>query len=370
MFNISKKEFRRLDKILLFTFAFLIFYGLIVLSSALNSINGSIKSQVFSTVIGLVGMIIIFFIDLDFFKKVKWIIYFIIIGMLLATLIFGFGLDRWGAKSWIKIGPMSLQPSEFVKFGLIIFLSVYLDENKKDINKFSFFIKYMVLSGIPIFLILRQPDFGTSMVFVFIVISMLFVSGFSWKNIIIILTISIITLTITFPILWNRLDNFQKERILNFGNSERDLTGSGYQSQQGVIALGSGQLSGKGYKQGPFSQNKYIPEQHTDFIFPVLVEEFGFIGGATFILMFSLLLTRILKIAFNSTEIYHISMSVGVFSLIFIHIFENVGMTMRIMPITGIPLPFFSNGGTFQIVNIACVALVFSVNVQRKALDF
>lgn len=370
MFNLSKKEFRKIDKVLLFSFISLVVFGLIVLNSAISPSRATIKSQLISTVSGFIMLILILFMDLDFLKKFKWLIYAIIVVSLATTLFFGFGLEDWGGRSWLKFGPINIQPSELVKVALIVFLAIYLDENRNKINTIWFVVKYLFFSGVPIFLIMRQPDFGTSMVFVFIVVTMLFIAGFSWKNIAISIGLATIVLAISVPIIWSRMDEYQKNRILDFGNTERNLSGSGYQTEQGIIALGSGQLRGRGYMQGPFSQNRYIPESHTDFIFPVLVEELGFLGGAVTIVLFLLLLWRILKIASDSTQLFHSTMSVGIFSLIFIHIFENIGMTMRLMPVTGIPLPFFSHGGTFQMVNIICIALIFSINVERKALDF
>lgn len=370
MFNISKKDFRKIDKLLMFSMLALITFGLLVLRSAVNATSGSINSQIISTIVGFIVMIVIFFVDLDFIKKIKWFIYAMIVLALAATLVFGYGTDLWGAKSWIKIGPLSMQPSEFVKMGLIIVLASYLDDNKSKIGTWFFCLKYFIVAGIPIFLIMKQPDFGTSMVFIFIILTMFFVAGFPFKKIAILAGVGLTVLLISLPILWSKMDDFQKERILNFLDSGRDVTGTGYQAYQGSIALGSGKLTGRGYMKGPFTQNRYLPEQHTDFIFPVLAEEFGFLGGIIAISLFLLLLSRILKISRKSTSIFDSTMTIGILALLFIHIFENIGMTLGVMPITGIPLPFFSNGGTFQIVNISCIALVLSVNMQRKTLDF
>lgn len=370
MFNFSKKDIKKLDFVLLFTLIGLIAYGLVVLSSAIAPTKDTIKSQVVATVVGFIVMLFIFTLDLDFLKKIKWVIYVISIGLLVATILFGHGGAEWGANLWLKIGPINLQPSEISKVLHIIFLSAYLGDNKKKINDRRFIIKYLFFGLLPVALIIRQKDIGTAMVVFFITMVIFFISGISWKNIGIIFGIGVLLFFISLPFIWSKLDGYAKDRILDFQNSDRNLSTSTHQTDRGLIALGSGQLTGRGYKSGPFSQNKYIPEQHTDFIFPVLVEDFGFIGGFVAIFLYFIIFYRMIRISMKSDEVYHVGMVIGVLALLFIHIFENMGMTMGIMPVTGIPLPFFSNGGTFQMMNISLMGIVLSVSMHKKSLEF
>lgn len=370
MFNFSKKDFKKMDYLLLFSLFSLVIYGLIVLSSAIAPTSDNINSQIFATIIGVIGMLFIFTIDLEFFKKIKWLIYIVSVGLLIATILFGYGGERWGANLWLKVGPISLQPSEISKVLHIIFLAAFIGDNKKKINNKFFITKYIILGFFPVALIIIQQDLGTAMVVAFITVIMLFISGISWKNIGILFAIATVAILITLPFIWSNLAGYAKDRILDFSNSNRNLSTSTHQTDRGLIALGSGQLTGRGYKSGPFSQNRYIPEQHTDFIFPVMVEDFGFIGGTLAIFLYALLFYRMLRISLKSDEVYHSALIIGVFGLLFVHIFENLGMTMGIMPVTGIPLPFFSNGGTFQMINIILMGFVLSISMHKKSLEF
>lgn len=374
MFNSNKKDFRRLDSILILSVLALVIFGLFVLDSAIQSARGNIKSQIIATIIGFFIFFLIYFLEFDLFKKLKWFIYLIIAGLLLATILFGTGKEEWGANLWIRLGPVSIQPSEFVKVFLILFLAAFIDDNKANANSLKFVISYFVLALIPVALIVKQEDVGTAAVVLFITAAMFFASGINTKTLLTVLAIFLIVIillgTIAFPLIWNKMAPYQKERILNFIDPSRDSLGTGLQMERGYIAIGSGGLTGRGYKQGPMAQNDYIPLQHTDYIFPVLIEEFGFIGGAVVLGLYLIMIIRMLFIALRSPSLFGASLSVGVAAMFFIHIFENVGMTMRIMPVTGIPLPFFSNGGTFQIVNLACVSLVLTIGALKKPLDF
>ncbi len=374
MFNLNKKDYRRIDFILILSVIALLIIGLVVLSSAIRPNGESLKTQLIATILGFLSFFIIFFIDFDLFKKLRWLVYLVIIAGLASTMFIGVGGETWGANLWIRVGSFTFQPSEFAKVLLILFLAAFIDKNKADVNKVSFVFKYFLVALIPVALIIKQGDFGTAMVTLFIVAVMFFMSGIKIRNLltllIIVLVIAALILSIAFPILWNKLSGYQKDRILNFIDPSRDLSDSGMQMENGFVAIGSGQLYGRGYAKGPMSQNRYIPELHTDYIFPVLVEEFGFIGGVIVIALYFIMIFRMLVISQKAPDIFSTTVVVGIAALFFIHIFENIGMTMRLMPMTGIPLPFFSNGGTFQIVNLACIGIVISISALRKPLDF
>lgn len=370
MFNLSKKIFKKMDFVLLFTVMTLVIFGLFVLKSAINPLGESIKTQILATIVGFLAILIIWLLDLDFLRKMKWLIYIFSVGLLISVMIFGQGGERWGANLWIRIGSFSLQPSEISKFLHILFLSFYIGDNKKKTDTWEFIIKFILLGYFPAFLVIYQQDLGTAMVYIFFTTVMFFVSGVSWKKIGILLIIILVLAIILLPLVWDNLEGYVIERFTDFGDSDRDLGSTTHQTDRGLIALGSGQLTGRGYMNGPFSQNSYIPEQHTDFIFPVLVEDFGFIGGALTLLLYALMFIRFIKIAMEAEDIAYTALSTGVFAMFFAHIFENIGMTMKLLPVTGIPLPFFSNGGTFQLMNLILIGFVLSVSMQRKSLDF
>lgn len=365
MFNIKKKNLKELDLILLISTILISIYGLVILYSAYGGDFGEVKTQIISTLLGFVLIAILCTMDLDVLKKFYRWIYGFGICLLVLTLIFGRGLDEWGAKSWVYIGSFSFQPSEFVKVGLIFSFAAYLDKYKYQINEPKKLIGALVFVGVPVLLILLQPDFGTSMVYLFFIAAMLFVAGLSWKWIAL---FAVGGITVGFLVLTN-LSGYRADRIENFLNPARDTSGSNWQQQQGLIAIGSGMLNGRGYLNGTQSQYGYVPEKETDFIFSVLAEELGFIGAIFLIVLFSIIILRLVRISKKSNNTFISLMVTGIAAMLFIHIFENIGMTIGLMPVTGIPLPFLSAGGTFQLICLVMVGLALSASMQKSYKD-
>ncbi|KGF06940.1 rod shape-determining protein RodA [Tissierellia bacterium S5-A11] len=353
----------KIDYLLLATILGLCIFGLVVLSSATLNIDpvSYVRKQALASVLGFVCLFILMRIDFRIFKKYYLLIYILGNILLLATLVFGHGDTSWGSRSWLKLGPINFQPAEFIKLGLVYSLSVFL-EKKDDINQPLQLISVLAFAMVPIGLILLQPDFGTAMVFIFIIASMLFFANVSWKYILGALLAGILILPISYPF----LDDFQKDRILNFLNPSANTQGSGYQANEAQIAIGSGKFTGKGLYQGSQTQYNFIPTKQTDSIFPVLVEELGFIGGAGLLILYAIMLYRLMDIARTSRDLCGRYLTIGYTAMFFIHIWENVGMNMGLMPITGIPLPFLSYGGTFQLVNLIALGLVLSVHYHKR----
>lgn len=365
MFNIRKKNLKELDLILLVATILISIYGLVILYSAYGGDFGAVKMQIFSTVLGFFLIAVLCTMDLDVLKKFYWWIYGIGIGLLILTLVFGRGLDEWGAKSWVYIGSFSFQPSEFVKVGLIFAFAAYLDKYKYSINEPRKLIEALVFVAFPVVLILLQPDFGTAMVYLFFIAAMLFVAGLSWKWI----ALFAIGGLVAGFILLSNLSGFRADRIANFLDPTRDTSGSNWQQQQGMIAIGSGMLTGRGFLNGTQSQYGYVPEKETDFIFSVLAEELGFIGAIVLVILFTTIILRLVRIAKKSNNTFISIMVTGIAAMLFIHIFENIGMTIGLMPVTGIPLPFLSAGGTFQLICLVLVGLALSASMQKSYKD-
>lgn len=365
MFNLKKKNFKDLDLALLFSSLLLSVYGLFVLFSAYGGNIGAIKTQLISTILGFLVIALLCTIDLDVLKKSWKVVYGISLILLIITLIFGRGLDEWGAKSWVYIGSFSIQPSELVKVGLIFSFAAFIDLNKEKINEPLNLLIVLLFAAVPVGLILLQPDFGTAMVYLFFIAAMLFVGGLSWKWIVLFASVGLVG---GFIVLKN-LSGYRADRIENFLNPARDTSGSNWQQQQGMIAIGSGKLNGRGYLNGSQSQYGYIPEKETDFIFSVLAEELGFIGAVILVILFTILIIRLVKIAKSSNNTFISIMVTGIAAMLFIHIFENIAMTIGLMPVTGIPLPFFSSGGTFQLISLAVVGLALSASMQKSYKD-
>lgn len=365
MFNLKKKNIKDIDLLLLLSTIALSVYGLIVLLSAYGGNISAIRTQLISTIIGFIAIAILCTMDLDVIKRSVRVIYGLSIGLLILTLLIGRGLDAWGAKSWIYIGSFSIQPSEIVKILLIFSFAAYLDKYKLTINEPKRLILSLIFVGFPVGLILLQPDFGTAMVYLFFIAAMLFVAGISWKWIIILLLSGLAAGFIIFT----NLSGYRADRIENFLNPNRDTSGSNWQQQQGLIAIGSGMLKGRGYMKGTQSQYGYIPEKETDFIFSVLAEELGFIGAIVLIVLFAIVILRLVKIAKSSRNTFVTNMVTGIAAMLFIHIFENIAMTIGLMPVTGIPLPFLSSGGTFQLICLSEIGLALSASMQKSIKD-
>ncbi|WIV13861.1 rod shape-determining protein RodA [Proteiniborus sp. MB09-C3] len=366
MSNKRKGFWKRFDFTLFFTVILLGIYGLIVLSSATAG-EGSmsyLKTQGIAFVLGLIAIAILVFIGYETFGKFYMVIY-VFSNLLLIAVLF-LGVEDKGAQSWIKLGSFSFQPSEFVKIGVIISVAKFIEKNHEKINQIFTLLKVLIFAFIPVGLILLQPDFGTAIVFVFFIFVMLFVAGIDWKYILYAAIAGIVSL----PILWFSFDIYQKNRIFDFLDPSRDALGSGYQVIQSKIAIGSGQIFGMGLYNGNYTQFGFLPEKHTDFIFSVIGEELGLIGGLALIILYFIMMYRLIKIAKNSKDIYGSVMVVGIAAMMMFHILENIGMTMGLMPVTGIPLPFISNGGTFLLSNMICIGLVLSVGMKREGLSF
>lgn len=368
MFNLKLKSFKKFDFVLLFTTIALCIYGLIVLKSATLSFDTDtyMKSQITAIILGFLAILFLVLLDYEFLGKMYIPIYVVCNLLLIAVLIWGFGEDEHGARSWLEIGPIIFQPSEFVKIGLIISLSKFIDNNKEKINEPATLFKILAFAGLPVILILRQPDAGTALVFVFFIAIMLFVAGIKWRYI----GMGVLAGLAAIPILWFRMDEYQQDRFFDFLEPERNPIGTGYQALQGKIAIGSGKVFGRGLFEGVFTQFNYIPEKQNDFIFAVLVEELGFIGGIVLIGLYFLLVSRMIRIAKNCSDLFGSLMVVGITSIFVFHIWENIGMTIGLMPVTGIPLPFISHGGTFMLTSLIGIGICLSVGLHREALTF
>lgn len=368
MFNLKKKAYKKFDYILFLAMLILCGYGILMIYSATLSTETLrfVKTQAIATGVGLVAMAILVLLDYEFLGKLYIPVYVICNLLLVAVLFFGTGKEQWGSDSWLTIGPITFQPAEFVKIGLIISLAKFIDNNQEDLNEPFTLLKVLAFAFFPVVLILLQPDAGTAMVFVFFIAAMLFIAGIKWKYIGYALLIGVLSL----PVLWLRMDVYQKNRIYNFLDPERDTSDTGLQAWQGRIAIGSGKVFGRGLFEGVQTQYNYIPEKRTDYIFAVVGEELGLMGGLLLIFLYFVFINRFIKIARRSKDLFGSLMVIGFAAMFLFHIWENIGMTIGLMPITGIPLPFMSYGGTFQLSSMICVGIVLSVGVHREELSF
>ncbi len=368
MFAFKKNILKKFDWILFITIILLAIFGILMILSATASYEDSrfVKVQTFSMILGIATMIGLVLLDYKVLGKFYIPIYIVSNLLLVTVLIFGVGEDIWGAKRALQIGGFVFQPAEIAKVGVIISLSKLIEKNKYEINKPSVLLKILLFAAIPMGLILLQPDLGTTLVFVFFVAVMLFVAGLDLKY----YGYVILVMLICIPILWTSMEGYQKKRITDFINQEEDTSDANYQAQEAKIAVGSGKVFGRGLFRGVQTQYGYIPEKQTDMIFAVVGEELGFIGGLTLFILYFIMLYRLIKIARDTEDMFGSLIVTGITAMFLFHIWENIGMTIGLMPITGIALPFMSYGGTFLLVNMICIGLTLSVGVHREGLTF
>jgi rod shape determining protein RodA len=339
--------------------------GLIALYSAVHAGASTSQSSLFTKQLiwygaGTLMMITAFLIDYKNYERWGHFLYIICVALLVAVLIFGRYVA--GSKRWLVVGPFSLQPSELVKLGVIIVLSKYYARvsTTKGIN-FRELITPLIFTAIPFVLIGRQPDLGTAMVLALIAGSITLYVKIERRT----LLLLIAGAALTVPMVWLTLKGYQKQRILTFFNPDRDPLGSGYHIIQSKIAVGSGMLTGKGFLKGTQNALDFLPEQHTDFIFTVLAEEWGFIGATLVLLAFLLLITWGLQIAQRSRDTFGKILAVGVTSMIAWQVVINIGMVMGLLPVVGVTLPFISYGGSSVISMMIGVGLLLNVSMRR-----
>ena len=267
-----------------------------------------------------------------------------------------------GAQRWFRIGGLSIQPSEFVKLTLILTLARYLAEKKREIKKpGKVIVISFLITIIPMVIIIRQPDLGTAVILPPILFSMLYVAGVEKRRLLLLALVALLLL----PAGWLLLKEYQKMRILVFINPSIDPLGEGYSIIQSKIAVGSGGLFGKGWLAGSQTQLRFLPANRTDFIFATLCEEWGFLGAVVFLGLCLLLLNRAISIASSAKNDLGTLLAAGLATMLFLHIFINVGMTLGLVPVVGLPLPFISYGGSFLSTTMVSIALLENIRMRR-----
>ncbi|WP_276901233.1 rod shape-determining protein RodA [Dialister micraerophilus] len=363
---------RRVVSTLIFTVLGLVFISLLIIGSATHA-NIADKPGQFDFVIKqgvflIVGIIFsIFTLRFDYKILYKWSNWLYVINLIFLLIVKFAGTSALGAQRWIQIGPITLQPSEFAKFFMIISLAKLLSKHPEGFKTWKSLIPVVALMFAPTLLIFIQPDLGTSLVFAAITMGMLFICGLEMK----LVKRALLGLMLVMPFIWFFvLHSYQKMRIMVLFNPNVDPFGSGYHVIQSKISIGSGGFIGQGLFAGTQSQLNFLPENHTDFIFSVIGEELGFIGAILILFLYFVLLYRAISISKASGDSFGSLIACGIFSMWLFQVFINVGMTLGIMPVTGIPLPFMSYGGSALVMNLLCVGLLMNIYLRRKKLMF
>lgn len=326
-----------------------------------NQVHLALQQIVFA-LIGIVLMVLFTLYDYRNLRNISWILYLISIVFLVLVLLFG--IKIFGATRWINLGFMQFQPSELAKFCLILFLSSFL---ALGVTNWWKKIIYMVaITVIPIFLVLRQPDLGTAIVIGIVFLSLFFSWPITWR----IKIIAVIFIILLIPIGWVSLKEYQRERIYTFINPEIDPHGSGYNVIQSLITIGSGGIWGRGLGNGPQSQLNFLPVAHTDFIFAGWAESTGFAGAIGLVTLLLIINWRIYHVATVAKDAYGRYLAIGVGSMVTAQIAINVGMNLGLAPVTGIPLPLVSYGGTSLVVNFVALGIMQSIYIRHKKISF
>ncbi|HBG81474.1 TPA: rod shape-determining protein RodA [candidate division CPR2 bacterium] len=365
----SKKIlFKNFDWVLFAVVGLLISFGLLTIySTAFAETDAKGNKAISQAVFAALGFILVFVfakIDYRVFRKFTGLFYVIMIALLLVVEFAGSNV--LGATRWINLGFFQLQPSEVAKIISIIILAKYFSDHNEEMWR----VKHIIISGIyiiiPVLMVAKQPDLGTAIVIFSIWLGMLFVSNVKRSTLIKMAGIGLAIL----PLMWFTLHDYQKNRILTLFSPDADVLGKGWNVEQANIAIGSGQFFGRGFGYGSQSHLNFLPMQHTDFAFAVLAEEMGFLGSVILIGLYFLLLYRVLAIAKSSRDSFGMFIATGTAVMFFVHIFVNIGMNIRLMPATGIPLPFISAGGTAILINLAAIGILESIYSRHKKIDF
>jgi rod shape determining protein RodA len=316
--------------------------------------------QIYWILYGLVVMVIAILVDYRVLSRYAYLIYGITVLALIYVLINGTIIS--GSRRWIHIGSLSIQVSEFAKIALIIVLAKYFESGKMQ-GQFTFrdLIPPFLLTGLIGSLIVVQPDLGTTMIIFFIFLVFITAIEFNFRTLLKMFGAGIALA----PLLWFFLKDYQKRRVLTLFDPELDPLGAGYHSIQSKIAIGSGGFSGKGLFAGTQSRLNFLPEKHTDFIFSVFAEETGFIGVMVLLTVYLIIILKGLQIAFRAADRFGLFMALGLVGSISFYVIFNIGMTIGLFPITGVPLPLLSYGGSALITNFFALGLLLNIEMRR-----
>lgn len=367
---VDRRHAKNFDfSLLAITLAIIAFSCVTIYSASRGGSVGSsyIERQIIWAMLGIAAGAIVASISTSIYQRYAGKLYVLNLLLLMAVLVMGH--QSKGATRWIGFGAAKIQPSEFAKIILIIALAVFLVERREHIRTLNVFIKSFIYLAVPMLLVFKQPDLGTSLVLISIWLTMTFVMGTDIKNILLFIGVGILLALAA----WNIpgvMKDYQKMRVITFVNPQADMQGSGYHVTQSRIAIGSGKLSGKGFLKGTQRELHFIPEQHTDFIFTVVGEEMGFVGAAGLVALYFALIWRALVIMAVTEDITGRAIAAGVTGMFLFHIVVNIGMTIGIMPVTGVPLPMFSYGGSSLMANMMGVGLLEGVSMRRHKISF
>lgn len=330
-----------------------------------SSPTSMVTLQVVYIVIGLVMLLATAMLDPGRLRSLAWPIYLVVMLLLVVVLTMG---EIRGTSRWLSLGPVNLQPAELAKLAVIAMLGAFVSRMEREDYDFVFLVRSLAYVAVPAGLILLQPDLGTPIVIFFAWLAMMFVLGANPLH----LGAFVLAGVLLFAGAWGfgLVKPHQQARLTSFINPEKDPQGASYHLRQSLIAVGAGHLWGQGLFHGKQSQSNFIPDQHTDFIFTVIAEELGFVGAASVLALYALLLYRGLYIASSAPSTFERAVAAGIVAMFLIQIYTNVGMTIGMAPVKGMALPFLSYGGSSLVANMIAVGLLQSIHIRREQIVF
>lgn len=355
---------RHVDVVLVVTSLIIAGIGLALVHSATLRLEGGFGIVARQGVFVLIGLAAMAGLAMTDYRRILdwWPVLYVGSMLLLVGVMTPLGATgAFGAARWYSFGPVVLQPVEFSKIGVIVALAAYLAaEERLDLRRLAF---SLLLVGLPFGATMLQPDLGSALVFAAVGVAMLVVGGIRLRHLAVLALIGLVA--VAGVLQSDVLDDYQKQRLLTFANPDAVDEAASYNVTQAQVAISSGGLTGFGFGNGPSTRLGYVPAQRTDFIFTVVGEEFGFVGAGTLLLLYSVLIWRIWRAAQLAASRSGTLLCVGVMAMLLFHVFENVGMNLGIMPVTGLPLPLVSQGGSSVMATFAALGLVLSVHMRR-----
>ena len=365
----ERRPIRHLDPVLLLVTAGLSIVGLLSIYSSTHRVVLNedpmiyVKKQLAALVLGILLLLIIATFDYRFFKVYAGFIYGATAVLLVLVRLPGIGSSANGAQRWFQFAGFQLTPSEFAKLSLVLILAAVLSELRSSEPLLPDVLRVCIVSVIPMMLVFIQPDIGTTIVLVAIMVGILVVAGTRSRHLLALALTAIVLVALAFQL--GAIQTYQIQRLTGFLDPQNSDSASKYNRQQAEIAVGAGGLFGRGYLHGVETNLDFVPEQHTDFIFTVVGEEFGFAGAAFVLMLFAILIWRAIRISYLSKDPFGTYVAAGIASMFAIQMFVNIGMVVGIMPITGIPLPFVSYGGSAMLANFIGAGLLLNVHMRR-----
>ncbi|MFQ1019537.1 peptidoglycan glycosyltransferase MrdB [Gilliamella sp. CG13] len=365
MNNIKKSFWQKIhiDPLFFLFITLLLCYSLYILWSASGQNIDMIQKRVVQILLGF--FIMIFLAQFSPRTYEKWAPYLYIFCIIILLFVDIFGYTSKGAQRWLDLGVLRFQPSEIAKIAVPLMVAKFIHRDGCP-PPLKTTLQTLAIIGVPTLLVAMQPDLGTAILIVMSGIFIIFLAGIDWRFII----VAVILIAAFLPIMWFFLmHDYQRERVLTLFNPERDPNGTGYHIIQSKTAIGSGGIWGKGWLEGTQSQLEFLPERHTDFIFSVIAEEFGFIGTIVLLILFLCLIVRGLIIASQAQTTFGRILSGGLILVFFVYVFINIGMVSGILPVVGVPLPLISYGGSSLVVLMACFGIMMSIHTHRYMLS-